>query len=1186
MVHIKKLEVYGFKSFGFKNTSVSFEKGLVAVTGPNGSGKSNILDAIMFAIGENSPKAMRVDRFQSLFHDSQNSNHKLVRVNLTFDNSDRGIPIDADSVTLARQMEGQNGESQYILNGKTVSKGAIMDLLEIVLADPNKLNIVQQGMITRISELNSEDRRKIIEDIVGLSYFDEKKAEAMKQLDEADRRLEVAFARMGEIRKRIDELEVERNNQLRYEYLNSEISRLKAVDISNRIRQIKQKLATGRAALQSNTQKSDELSKQLEQLRIQIESLTKEKTEFMRQVDASSRAKAAVASKISQLVHEEERTRAAIAENERRITDSERRISIISQRKASLEQNTLAGQGELDKLEIAVENQRRTLESLNGSLAGINQAMEEISAKTSAQLRERQKVENRLSRLSSLRSALELDAARIEEKLKTIGFKRLSSDNALKTLVAEAEAAKDRISRLSTSTETDAQKLEQILAKIEELAAAKASLQAELDAAAPLMARASSLATKIEERVSVAKKTVNEDVAIAELTRNKDEHGIIGIMHDLLRWDRHYERCVLAAGTDWMKALVVQDLKAMINLAAYAKQKRLARVRIVPLEIVPDINSEQRACPPEYESMIVGRLSEIVRSDYDRLPAFLFSDTLVVRDSPSAFSLAQRGYRTVTIAGELFEPAAGAMALDYGSKLSKLTKAILFEGSVDGLRVLLERLGKVVEKNSHVLRETESALSAAETEKYRLNMALGNSKARLEEELVGVTSKERAALQIQSEIQNIAQEASTLVVALDKAKRRLSLISPAVAKITGKLQAIPSKVELEMQTASKSSERNKLVASADAANRELNRLMVIKNSILGKIAQERVQAQEAGEESSRLLQDIGHARSRLEQLQAELQSQSPRLRELRDEEQKIIDASGNAYAVLQEYESKLKVLSDSDRRLSRENNALEKDSVLLKKEVSDLASEETKLTNDLLFMGYKDSLEEMEVTGAIRELDAELEEVKTKINARADETYVEVIDGYRGMSDRRNQLETERNSIVSFIEKVGTEKKEVFMGAFGSVDSDIRSTFAKMTGGSAWLQIENPEDVFSSGVMLLVQFPNKNVPRESTSLSGGEKTIAAIVFLLALQSLKPSPFYLMDEVDAHLDAENTERLSKILLERSKNNQIIMVTLKDSTVAKASLIYGVYAREGESYVVKYRNPEQVPLAQIAASESKQ
>jgi chromosome segregation protein len=225
----------------------------------------------------------------------------------------------------------------------------------------------------------------------------------------------------------------------------------------------------------------------------------------------------------------------------------------------------------------------------------------------------------------------------------------------------------------------------------------------------------------------------------------------------------------------------------------------------------------------------------------------------------------------------------------------------------------------------------------------------------------------------------------------------------------------------------------------------------------------------------------------------------------------------------------------------------------------------------------------MDLDEAIKELTEEYEVVKSTINLRAEEAYVQVMDGYRNMSTRRNQLESERNSIVSFIEQIVKEKEKVFIDAFQKVDSDIRTTFEKMTGGLAWLEMENPVDIFSSGVMLLVRFPGKNVPRESTTLSGGEKTIAATVFLLALQSLKPSPFYLMDEVDAHLDAQNTERLSKVLLERSKDNQIILVTLKDSTVAKAALIYGIYPKEGASQVVKYKNPAQVPLATLRGNK---
>ena len=245
----------------------------MAITGPNGSGKSNILDAIMFAIGENSPKVLRVDKFQSLFHDSQNSSNRLIRASLNFDNLDRGIPVDSDSVTVTREMEGQTGESQYYLNKKRVTKSTLVELLEIVLATSNRLNIIQQGMITRISELNSEDRRKIIEDIIGLSYFDEKKNEAMKQLEESDRRLDVAMARIDEIRKRIDGLEEERNDQLRYKHLESDLEKFKAVKVSNSVRRLRSNLNSKVELLDSNVLRSKELSMQIENINSELDKL-------------------------------------------------------------------------------------------------------------------------------------------------------------------------------------------------------------------------------------------------------------------------------------------------------------------------------------------------------------------------------------------------------------------------------------------------------------------------------------------------------------------------------------------------------------------------------------------------------------------------------------------------------------------------------------------------------------------------------------------------------------------------------------------------------------------------------------------------------------------------------------------------------------------------------------------------
>jgi chromosome segregation protein len=1181
LVHIKKLEVYGFKSFGFKNTVVHFDPGLVAVTGPNGSGKSNILDAIMFAIGENSPKAMRVDKFSSLFHDSGASGHRLIRVSVTFDNADRGIPMDEDSVTLTREMEGQSGESQYLLNGKKVSKAAIMELLEVVLSAPNKLNIVQQGMITRISELNSEERRKIIEDIVGLSYFDEKKAESLKQLDEADRRLEVAFARMGEIRKRIEELEVERNDQLRYEQISSELKRFRAVQISNNIRTVKNKLATTIQILETNMGRSVQLTKQIDELRAEIEVLETDKSRFMQEVDAANKAKAQLASRTAAVVHDSERTKAMLNESQRRISEIERRLPSIAGNRHAVSSRMEQARSEIQKLKISVDQKKAELSGHRSRLDEINTQIEQITATLSKYAGFRRRLEERSRRINGLKSRIELEAARIEEKIKTSTYKKDASQQALAALDSEMDAARDRLAVIQQAVESERQRLADLTSTLESLRDTKANLERELEGSAGLIAKAESMATKFEERASVAKNAMADDMAIAELMKDKDRFGIKGLVHDLMRWDKEYERPVLAAGSEWMKAFVVEDVKSMIAVATYAKERKLPRLRIIPLDVVSRFKPRPIK-EIEHDVNVVGTLDGFVYSDYDRLPAFLFSDTVLVRNSSSAYMLARQGYRAVSVEGELFGPAGGSMSLDFGSRISDLTKAILLGNSVEGLRETLGRLSRMVEKKNSELKGVLDKISSFESERIRLGLEISSHESNMASEAAFISSKEKSASDLAAGMQGLEKEGEVLQSDLQRLKRRLELLGPAVSRITARLQSIDES-KARSEHAEKNVARNQVLKQVDAANMELNQLTTSQNGKESRLEFDLRQISDMDDESSRLTLELEQRRKQVSEMQSKSESLEAELKSLRDQEQQIIDSSGNAYSVLQDYERKIKALSENERRLSKENNIIERESALLKKDQADLSAHELRLTNDLVWLGYKNPLEPMDVESAIKELSDEHEQVKSRINLRADESYVQVIEGYRSMSDRRNQLENERNSIVSFIENIVKEKNEMFMGAFQRVDGDIRDTFSKLTGGAAWLEIENPEDVFAGGIMLLVQFPGK-VGRESTALSGGEKTIAATVFLLALQSLKPSPFYLMDEVDAHLDAQNTERLSKILVERSKASQIIMVTLKDSTVAKASLIYGVYPRQGVSQVVKYRNPSQVPLAQLGAEGS--
>jgi chromosome segregation protein len=694
-----------------------------------------------------------------------------------------------------------------------------------------------------------------------------------------------------------------------------------------------------------------------------------------------------------------------------------------------------------------------------------------------------------------------------------------------------------------------------------------------------IVSKVKKFAVPYEEKYAMAVDLSNEDFAIADLSRNSQDFKIIGMVRDLLKYDDVYEKAVFAVAKDWMKCCIVPTAEEMIRLATYIKEKNLPRFRIISSELLNSVSRESIELKG-YD--YIGNLADLVNSSVPNLVDFIVGNVYVVRNSKTAYQLSKQGYKCVTVAGELFEPHANSLSLDFGSKISDLTREIILNESIGSLLKNSKSLSSHLENMKAELKKINNEISnkemhVVELEKLVAENSINSNHLRevnsnLEHEIEKIRSINRS---LSTEINEIESE-------LVKNKKRDSVISSSIAKYMTRLQSvIDEKIDNELsELTDKKSEVLRKIENSEIEHREI--ITSIK-SLENEIASSTERKNEMSNETENLerekleRQDQNESASkRLEQLEKELIG-------LREEEQKIIDVSGDSYSILQNYERQIKSLDDKERQVYREINGIEKESIAIKKDISNFTSQENQATNDLTWLGFKELLESeiIDVDILISELTREYDDLKNRLNLRAHETYVTVIEGYRDMSSRKNYLENERNSIVLFINEIDKEKKDVFMDAFKKVDEDIRKTFSDITGGSAYLQIEN-DDVFSGGLAYLVQFQGKP-PRESTSLSGGEKTMAATVFLLALQSLKPSPFYLMDEVDAHLDAQNTERLSKIMVDRSQGSQILMVTLKESTVAKATQIFGIYPKSGASQIVHYNNPNKVPLAQIRTSE---
>ena len=1165
MVHVKKVEIFGFKSFGFKNTTVQFEPGLVSISGPNGSGKSNILDAIIFAMGENKPKVMRVDKLRSLIHDIEGNRRgsKMARSSVHFDNSDRKIPIDSDIVEITRELDEQ-GDNTYYLNKKKTNRSHVLDLLDMANAGLGQLNAVQQGTVTRISEFSSEEKRKTIEDLIGLSYFDEKKNESIKQLDEADRRLEIALAKMGEIKKRIDELEEERNQKLRHELLERELNRYKAIAAANKMKAISSKKSSKESNLHNITAEITKFDNERIQLRSEISALEKEKTKLMAEADDYSQSKASLDKEISSAMEQYEIDNSSISASKKRLQQIDKRIPEINSELTEINDARCDIDNQIQKIKKSLEDTEFKKNKINEDLVVVDSNRNKILTEQSEAAAKKSEIDKKIKILT-----IQLNEAKL--KLSKVQHEKEESLIKVKTNSTKLEELENNIAKLSqfrTQLESmmnnNIATISEIKSRITKLQNRKSKINTDMDELGLILEKSTKAATQYESKIKTVKGFMHEDYTVAKLKEDAKKLGIEGLVYEMITWEKQYDRSVLAVSSDWIKAIVVKDFATLLGIAEFARSKKLPKLKIIPLEAIPKFKLNLPKKPG-----VIGVLSDYVACDiaYSGLKTFLFGNIVLTETRESAYDISQLGYKSVTLDGEFFEAKGGTVVIDINSKISKLTKLISMSSDIDGLFQSISLIKKYMLKKKNLLKKLDNSiesygkrLSVSEKALSSTNENYSNLKSRI---ISAMNMKEQLAKRI-SELTSrntiINSEISTHESHIESLNQRIEIVEQNYAsgeqtRIANELSRInQKKVEVEkLYTTIMNEYRDK--------SSQLTTLQTQDN-------REQSQSNRLGDEKTSLNSEHHELETKIQDLEKQKESKNEILVKLRQKEQDLIATSGSSIGELKEYDDKLKILSEKDRGLTKQINTFERQSDSLNRDLHDLIENESKLKQILTAFGFDNNMETFDVESIVHGLTVELNSLNA-LNAKAPETYLEVSHGYRSMSTRKNSLEEERNSIVKFIEDIEKDKRQTFLDAFDKVDKEIRLIFNKMTGGNAWLELQNEDDIFNSGISYLIQFPNKP-KRESTSISGGEKTLAAIVFVLSLQKLKPSPFYLFDEVDAHLDAPNSERLAKILEERSKESQFIMVSLKDSVVQKAKLIYGVFPKNGVSNVVTYKD----------------
>tara|TARA_B100000315_G_C14550393_1_gene575462 strand:+ start:3 stop:1538 length:1536 start_codon:yes stop_codon:yes gene_type:complete len=511
--------------------------------------------------------------------------------------------------------------------------------------------------------------------------------------------------------------------------------------------------------------------------------------------------------------------------------------------------------------------------------------------------------------------------------------------------------------------------------------------------------------------------------------------------------------------------------------------------------------------------------------------------------------------------------------------MTNITRIIRNAPTFNTINNAVTSLKKMVDKRNSVLSKFDLQVKELEKEKFKRSLNI----KKLDEQVI---ESEKIVIRYKKFISNISTQIKDLKKSDDRLNNQTHILNNKLSDNKLKINKLDDKSINETDE-----QLNSEISQIDQQYSEINK----KVNLLNRKEQEKIGelTQFNGYIKNNIKPAITNSKKQIVKNQKSLKLENrsiinnlesykkvkERLKIIKAEERILYKSQQKSKPILLKYDNKLKRNRTRVNELNNKINTIDKEIINIQKDIENMELKEKQYLSELTFYGYNNPIEFFDnVDVLLRELNNEYEELKKGVNLLADKNYGSVFQNYKNISTRRNQLDEERTSIIRFIENIDSEKRKIFLEAYNKIDRELRKLFNEITQGSAWLEIENPQDIFSSGIFLMTQFPNKNA-RESLSVSGGEKTVCGLSLILAIQAVYPSPFYLFDEIDAHLDPINAGKLAEILKEKARESQIIIVSLKDLVISKASLIYGVYNQNGVSKTIKYQPGMEIKVRNV-------
>ena len=1165
-MRLKELEIQGFKSFPDK-TKITIGEGITGVVGPNGSGKSNISDSIRWVLGETSSKQLRGSgKMEDVIFGGTQSRGAMgfASVALTIDNSDHGLDMDADEVTIGRRYY-RSGESEYSINGQNVRLKDVYELLLDTGIGRDGYAIVGQGRIAEIVGAKSAERREIFEEASGIAKYRYRKNEAERRLEAAEGNLERLRDILGELEKRVGPLK--RDSEKAQQFL--ELSeRRKSLEVTlwvdairranDTVRDQQRKFEAAQADYERLSRQLDEFDEKSAALREEAQQLVLQVEQANADIRAVTEANAGSESEIAVLKNESEHSRFRIDEAT-----------------GELER---AGQGR-QSIETEAAGHKAAIEKLHGEVAALDARVEELRAELRA-------LEEKAAASGQRRDVIDAAIARLQDTATAAKVRAASAQSAKEAAAQRLDEAKQQAVELENSAaaaEEEKRRAERRLKDAEEAVTRndniKAGLKLKLESRRRQQAEAADALQKADKERSNTSQRIH---ILEDLERNMDGYqqsvkavmraaagrrlrGIIGPVAGILTVEKGYETAIETALGFALQNIVVEDQGCARAAIGFLKDERAGRATFLPLDTVQgsrftgrltgtaEVAADLVKCDPRYQHIIDNLLGRII----------------VVEDLSEASTVAKNlGYRNriVTLDGQVIN-AGGSFT---GGSTARSVGVFSRKQELDELRT---RLVKLEKKRADAEKELEARkaevdnltaqLSGAEAE----GMNASSERLRASLELDRLTA---AVAQHEENTRSLAAEIEAQQAAVTQNETACAEAEAAQGKAEAELNTYNAELaELGESTGSLTAERERI--TNELSENQMQRLANEKDIGLHEAALEGLQSR-TGEAEARA-RELNAA---IEAAKAKIEANALKIAEIErtrgENKEKIAAAEETirtANAARMEKEAAV-------ARLGQENRALTDERERMSGEMARLAERRTAAENELNDTNTK-LWEEYQLTaGEAKDLCVEFEsltelrrsvaEVRGKIrglgnvNVGAIEEYKEVKERYDFLKAQVTDVEKAKSELTRMIAELCSEMEELFTTSFKQINTHFQQIFKELFGGGhARLYLSDESNVLESGIEIEVSPPGK-VIKNLSALSGGEQALVAISIYFAILNVNPAPFCFLDEIEAALDDVNVARYAQYLRRMTDHTQFIVITHRRGTMEAADVLYGVTMQE--------------------------